>query len=300
MKKNLLILAALSVAALPFIVSCEKKDPEKPAGGVIVMQDPPTKAAAVKIEFPSQDLPKYLEKNTGGLYEVISVEFTESQRAIMKRRVLEVPTKLAVGDIEVIVFTFTENSGTYTIPGFGSVTVSGIGSDVVVLVNPDENEGYRSTNAKLTDTPESDSQDRKNADRNWKIDNMTITVSGSVSFSHDFTGCNLYEIAKYAKEKGVNINPEDYKDNEVKEFIFTGNDSFVINFTGKGISAIAGTFKIFDSGKTFTFSLPDGNKFFSGSINGSYEYPADKKMNLTLNASIKGYTGSMDFYMSQN
>ena len=85
-----------------------------------------------------------------------------------------------------------------------------------------------------------------------------------------------------------------------KEFIFTGNDSFVINFTGKGISAIAGTFKIFDSGKTFTFSLPDGNKFFSGSINGSYEYPADKKMNLTLNASIKGYTGSMDFYMSQN
>lgn len=300
MKKNLLILAALSVAALPFIVSCEKKDPVKPAGGVIVMQDPPTKAAAVKIEFPSQDLPKYLEKNTGGLYEVISVEFTESQRAVMKRRVLEVPTKLAVGDIETIVLSFTENSGTYTIPGFGSVTVSGIGSDIVVLVNPEGNEGYRSTNAKVTDTPDPTAQDQKNANRNWKIDNMSIKVSGSASFSHDFSGCDLYEIAKYAQDKRVNIDPNDYVGYQVREFIFTGNNTFVINFTGNDIPAIAGTYKINESGKTISFSLPEGNKFFSGSINGSYEYPADKKMNLTLNASIKGYTGSMDFYMSQN
>jgi hypothetical protein len=299
MKKNLLILVALSVVALPFLVSCGKKDPEKPAG-VIVMQDPPTKAAAVKIEFPSQDLPKYLEKKTGGKYEIISIEFTESERSIIKRRVLEVPTKAAVGDIQVIVSSFTESGGKYTCPGFGTVTVSGIGSDVVVLVNPDDNEGYRSTNANVTNTPLPSSQDQNNADRNWKIENMSITVSGSVSFSHDFTGCDLNEIAKYAQGKGVNIDPDDYVGYQVKEFIFTGNNTFVINFTGTGVTAIGGTYRINESAKTISFSLPEGNKFFSGSINGSYDYPADKKMNLTLNASIKGYTGSMDFYMSQN
>lgn len=302
MKKSLITMTALAVAVLPFFFSCNK--PDKGGGNTtpveIVMPEPPTKAAAVKIEFPSHNLPTYLEKKTGGKYEIISVEFTESQRAIIKRRVLEVPTKLAVGDIETIVLTFTESGGKYTCPGFGTITISRSGSDVVVLVNPDDNEGYRSTDAKVTDTPDPSSSDQNNAGRNWKIDNMTITVSGSASFSHDFSGCDLNEIAKYAQSKDVNIDPDDYIGYQVEEFIFTGNNTFVIRFTGDDIPAIAGTYKINESGKTISFSLPEGNKFFSGSINGSYEYPADKKMNLTLNASIKGYNGSMDFYMSQN
>ena len=57
MKKNLLVLAALSVVALPFLFSCGKpNDPDKPAE-TVVMQDPPTKDAAIKIEF-HEDKPR--------------------------------------------------------------------------------------------------------------------------------------------------------------------------------------------------------------------------------------------------
>ena len=77
MKKNLLVLAALSVVALPFLFSCGKpNDPDKPAE-TVVMQDPPTKDAALLIEFhEDKPLPNYADNQ--GEYEVLSIEFTES------------------------------------------------------------------------------------------------------------------------------------------------------------------------------------------------------------------------------
>ena len=297
MKKNLLILAALSVVALPFLFSCGKpNDPDKPAD-VIIMQDPPTKDAAKLVVFPAENLPKY--EDSQAKYEIIQIEFTEASRYLLKRRVIA--TKANVGDIETVIGSYTESGGNYNCQGFGSVNVSGSGSNANVNVKPDgsENKGNEySGNANVQVTTPPSGQGQKNASRNWKIDAMTLNVSGSVTFSHDFTGCNLYDIANYAKGENVSINPDDYKGYKVTEFCFTGNETFAINF--ENASDIVGTYKINETAKTISFSLPEGNKFFSGSINGSYEYPADKKMNLTLNASIKGYNGSMVFYMSQN
>ena len=153
----------------------------------------------------------------------------------------------------------------------------------------------------VQDTPESSSQDQKNADRNWKIDSTDLEVAGDgVHISRGFGGCDLYEIATFAQKNKAKIDPEKFVGYKVVEFIFTGNGTFVINFTGPNAPAIEGTYKINESSKTINFTLPGDNPFFSGSISGTYEYPADKKMKLVLNASIKGYSGSMTFIMVQN
>ena len=302
MKKNLLVLAALSVVALPFLFSCGKpNDPDKPAE-TVVMQDPPTKDAAIKIEFhEDKPLPKYVDNE--GEYEVLSIEFTESNRYIIKRRIIG--TKAKVGDIQIVVGSYTENNGNYNCAGFGSVNVSGSGSNANVNVKPEgeENKGNEfNGNANVKDTPEGSSQDQKNADRNWKINTTTLEVVGSdgVRFSHDFNGCDLYEMATYAVKNKANIDPSKFVGYNVVEFIFTGNGTFAIKFTGPNAPAIEGTYKINESSKTINFTLQGDNPFFSGSIPGTYEYSVDKKMTLVLNASIKGYNGSMTFIMSQN
>lgn len=297
MKKNLLVLAALSVVALPFLFSCGKpNDPDKPAE-TVVMQDPPTKDAALLIEFhEDKPLPKYADNQ--GEYEVLSIEFTESNRYIIKRRVIE--TKAKVGDIQTVVGSYTESNGNYNCPGFGSVNVSGSGSNANVNVKPEGGNEFNG-NANVKDTPEGSSQDQKNADRNWKIASTTLEVNGDgVRFSRDFEGCDLHEMADFAKRNKANVDPDKFVGYKVVEFIFTGNGTFVINFTGPNAPAIEGTYKINESSKTINFTLPGDNPFFSGSIPGTYEYSVDKKMTLVLNASIKGYSGSMTFIMSQN
>ena len=297
MKKNLLVLAALSVVALPFLFSCGKpNDPDKPAE-TVVMQDPPTKDAAIKIEFhEDKPLPKYADNQ--GEYEVLSIEFTESNRYIIKRRVIE--TKAKVGDIQTVVGSYTESNGNYNCPGFGSVNVSGSGSNANVNVKPEGGNEFNG-NANVKDTPEGSSQDQKNADRNWKIASTTLEVNGDgVRFSRDFEGCDLHEMADFAKRNKANVDPDKFVGYKVVEFIFTGNGTFVINFTGPNAPAIEGTYKINESSKTINFTLQGDNPFFSGSIPGTYEYSADKKMTLVLNASIKSYSGSMTFIMVQN
>ncbi len=297
MKKNLLVLAALSVVALPFLFSCGKpNDPDKPAE-TVVMQDPPTKDAALLIEFhEDKPLPKYADNQ--GEYEVLSIEFTESNRYIIKRRVIE--TKAKVGDIQTVVGSYTESNGNYNCPGFGSVNVSGSGSNANVNVKPEGGNEFNG-NANVKDTPEGSSQDQKNADRNWKIASTTLEVNGDgVRFSRDFEGCDLHEMADFAKRNKANVDPDKFVGYKVVEFIFTGNGTFVINFTGPNAPAIEGTYKINESSKTINFTLQGDNPFFSGSIPGTYEYSAEKKMILVLKASIKGYNGSMTFIMSQN
>ena len=156
-------------------------------------------------------------------------------------------------------------------------------------------------NANVKDTPEGSSQDQKNADRNWKIASTTLEVNGDgVRFSRDFEGCDLHEMADFAKRNKANVDPDKFVGYKVVEFIFTGNGTFVINFTGPNAPAIEGTYKINESSKTINFTLQGDNPFFSGSIPGTYEYSAEKKMILVLKASIKGYNGSMTFIMSQN
>ena len=135
--------------------------------------------------------------------------------------------------------------------------------------------------------------------RSWKINNIVLSVSGKgVSIMKSFNGCNLEEIGKYAADNGVSGLKDrlpDLMGYNVEHVIFTGAESFIITFTGA--KAIAGTFKLSGSDK-LNYSFPVNNPFFHGSANGSFEFPADQKVTVTLNADIEGYSGSIEMSMT--
>jgi len=306
MKKNLLLLAVLCVAAVPFLFSCNKPD----NGGdnnQVVMPDPPSADSAIKIDFKSEaDKPKYFDTEPDGThveYSIQSIEFTEANRYIITMTVVD--TKVSVGDKVTIIGTYTENGGNYNCEGFGSVNVSGTGSSVDVSVKPtgEDNPEYNGK-GNVTETPPPANTDQKNAVRNWTVNSVLINVVGKgLNISAPFTnGCDLEEIGKWAASNGVsglNSRLGELKGYKVKEISFTGDNTFAITFTGSNTNAVAGSYSMNASAKTIKFSLPEGNAFFHGSVDGSYDYPTDKTMSLSMNTKVEGYDCSLEMKLTR-
>ena len=288
MKKIYLLLAVATVSLFAFS-ACNKGGGDTPGGKEIVMKDGPSKQEAKVVKFKN-NLPKYKDPN--GSYEITKMEFTEGKMLLLERRV--VASKADVGDIINQVFSFSGTGGNYDVIGLGTVTISG--SNVTVnFYNGGESGSFEAT---ITPTTTSTVAENNFA-RSWKINSIVLSVSGKgVSIMKSFNGCNLEEIGKYAADNGVSGLKErlpDLRGYNVEHVIFTGADSFIITFTGA--NAIAGTFKLSGSDK-LNYSFPVNNPFFHGSANGSFEFPADQKVTVTLNADIEGYSGSIEMSMT--
>lgn len=311
MKKSLLFLAALSFVAIPFLFSCNKPDNGEDPEEEIVMPEPPSKDAAVKIIFPADDLPKYVDK--AGEYEILQIEFTEANRYILQRRVTA--TKANVGDIEWIMGSYTTGAnGDYHCQGdsfSGDVNVgssSGSSGNASVGVNPtgegNENNNYNG-NANVQDTQAPASQDQSNAVRNWEVKAVQVHVSGKgIDIKKTFNnGCDLYGMAEWASNEGsiggLKNRLSELQGYKVKEVTFTGDNTFSISFTGANTKAVRGNYTMNTTAKTVNFTLPEGNAFFHGSVPGSYTFPTDKSMELTMNTTVEGYTCELIMNMNR-
>jgi hypothetical protein len=287
-KKIYLLLAVATVSLFAFS-ACNKRGGDTPGDKEIVMKDGPSKQEAKVVKFKN-NLPKYKDPN--GSYEITKMEFTEGKMLLLERRV--VPSKADVGDIINQVFSFSGTGGNYDVIGLGTVTISG--SNVTVnFYNGGESGSFEAT---ITPTTTSTVAENNFA-RSWKINNIVLSVSGKgVSIMKSFNGCNLEEIGKYAADNGVSGLKDrlpELMGYNVEHVIFTGADSFIVTFTGA--NAIAGTFKLSGSDK-LNYSFPVNNPFFHGSANGTFEFPADQKVTVTLNADIEGYSGSIEMSMT--
>jgi hypothetical protein len=283
MKKNMLMLAALAVFTIPFVfTSCGKNSPDPDTE--IILPDPPTRDAAMMITFPESDAPKYQEN--GNEYTIKSLELTEANRYILHRELIK---SKAGGMLEIIIGKFTGMKGNYNCIGLGKITVNG--SKVIIEFSSG---GTFNGSGNVKDSTKPSGTDQNNFIRNWKISDVELTVDGNgVEFSHGFTGCNLYEIATFAKGKGVNIDPSKFANASI-EFSFTSN-VFAIRLSDK--EAIEGTYQV--GLGTITLTVNNGNEFFNGTIKGTYKFAAGNKVNLVLSSSIKGYNGKMEFNMVQ-
>ena len=273
------------------------------------MPDPPSVDAAIKVDFKKEtDKPMYLGKEPDGTvveYEIHSIEFTEANRYIVSMKAID--TKVKVGDTVTKIGAYTESGGQYNMDGFGSVKVSGTGSNVNVIVNPsgEGNTEYQGQgDVKETPTPPSTNPDQKNAVRNWNVNSVLISVVGKgLNISAPFTnGCDLEEIGKWAANNGVsglNSRLGELKGYKVKEISFTGNNTFIISFTGANTNAISGTYSMNTSAKTIKFSLPEGNAFFHGSVDGNYDYPTDKTMSLSMKPNVEGYDCTLEMKLTR-
>lgn len=290
MKKFYLLLAVATVSLFAFS-ACNKGGGDTPGGKEIVMKDGPSKLEAKVVKFKN-NLPKYQDPN--GKYEITKMEFTEGKMCLIERRVIS--TKADEGDIVNEVYSYSGSDGNYDIVGFGNVSISGNS----VKVNASN--GGESGTFEATVTPSSTSTvAENNFARTWRVSSILLSVSGKgVSIMKSFSGCNLEEIGKYAADNGISGLKDrlpDLMGYNVEHIIFTGADSFIISFTGA--KAIAGTFKL--SGTSgISYNLPSDNPFFHGSANGTFEFPADKKVTVTLNATIEGYSGTLEMSLTES
>lgn len=296
--KKLFILLAAAALLLP-LASC-KKDPKPSDQDPVEMKPAATAEVAKTVSFasaPEDNKPTYLSGNT--IYEMISIEFTESSRYILYRK--PVATKAGEGEVEVVTGPYTESNGTYKCTGEfeGSVAVSGDGSNKEVTVTATNAEGQKEetkTTGTVTSTSSS-SQGQTNAARTWKVASCVVTISGGVSIEKGFTGCNLQEIATYAANNGVkNLDPAKLKGYSITEIIFTGANSMTISFSN-GVS-FGGTYTL--SGSNISYKLTSGsNEFINTSASGTLEFPKDGQAELSLNTTVKGYSGGIDFTLTE-
>ena len=289
MKKYFILLAAAAML-LPMASSC-KKDP-KPGEGdePVVMEAPKTASVAKAISFEAvSDASKPMYDVGGKTYKILSLDLTESSRFILRR---EPVTKADNSTVEVLIGSFTESGGTYTLSGFGTVSVNGTSVTVTPTGSQAQNvQGASVSNSSVSGTTQT------NANRNWKPDNCIVTIKGSgVNINKSFTGCNLYEIASYAKTNGVNkINAEELRAYNLQEVIFTNGKTIAFNFSG---TAYYGSYML--SGENLTYRLESGNDLINAVGSGTVTFPASRKAVLTLNADVQGYTGSIEINFTES
>lgn len=291
MKKYSVLLAVAAVSLFAF-AACNKNGGEGGGGGSeVVMKDGTTKAAAKVVKFNNEKKPVYTDPN--GTYQIKKLEFTEDGMCVIERQLI-VTTKADESGVSNLVYAYTVSGSTYNIIGFGTVTISGSS------VNVAPSTGGESGTFDATVTPTTTSSTTENNfARTWKVNSVVVGLSGKdVSIMKSFSGCNLEEIGKYAAENGVTAlknRLSELQGYNVDYVLFTGADSFVISFTGA--SAIAGTFNISGANK-LGYNLPANNPFFHGSGSGEFEFPADKKAVVSLNATVEGYSGSIELSLS--
>lgn len=298
MKKQIAILSLALLALMPAVFSCNKQPSGSDTTQEIVMPDPATKAAAKTVEFKAGNLPKY--EDTQASYEVLSIEFTEGGRYIMKRRVTAVKSK--VGDIEIIVGMYTESNGNYNMSGVGTVNVSTDNKTVEWKPSGDQNKDNQTTteaNVKKTTTT---GTDESNLARTWRVENCKLTVTGNnVAIERGFSGLNLEEIAKYAAENGVSQlkNKLDrFVGYNVANILFTGDKTFCISFTGA--NAIEGAYNLNTSSKKFSYDFSSSdNSFFHGTGSGGYEFTGTTKAYVSMSLSLEGYNGTLEMNLAQ-
>lgn len=291
--KKLFILLAAAALMLP-LASCHK-DPGKDKDQPVEMKPAATADVAKVVSFesaPAENKPTYNHGNV--IYEMISIEFTEASRYILKGK--PVATKAGNSDVEILTGPFTEKNGTYQCTGdfTGTVTVSDTGSNKDVTVNTGGEEQKTTANVSA---PSSGSSDKTNASRTWKVASCIVNVSGNgLSVNKGFTGCNLEDIAKYIKSNGGDINPDVLAGYNVSEILFTGSNTVVISFTNA--PDFGGSYTL--NGENFSMTLEiGGNDLVNQKATGFLSFPADGKAEFSLMMAFKGYSGGIDFSLTE-
>lgn len=289
MKKFYLVLAVAALSLFAFTACNKGGGGDTPGGKEIIMKDGATKAAAKVVEF-NNTLPSYKDKK-GNTLQVLKMEFTEDKMCMIQSRL--VATRASEGDIVNEVHPYTVNGSTHTVDGFGTVVIT----DESVNVMPTE--GESGTYGASVTPSSTGSVDENNLARTWNVEEVLLSVSGKgVSIMAKFNGCNLEEIGAYAAENGISglkNHLSELKGYNVDHVIFTGADSYIISFTGA--SAIAGTFSL-PADEKLNYSFPEGNPFFHGSSNGGYDFPADKRVTITMNETVEGYSGTLEMSLT--
>lgn len=295
MKKFLTIMA--TVALMLSVAACGEKDDHKSSD--IVIPPAPLADKAKKIDFEQlgeSKMPVFTNPGNDVNYRIHQIEFTEDSRFIVRSEEFTVSAaSKATPNIITFIGKYTaQSNGVYTINMFGIASVTVSGNNVTVKTT---SQSDQSVTAVVTDTQASGTS-QINASRTWTVSSCILKVSGNgVSIEKAFTnGCDIYEIAKYAKDNGVKeIDPEEFKSYSVKEIIFTGANTIAADL---GAEVYSGTYSLLGESCTYRFTSGKNIALFPETSTGLLQFTTQSNSVMTINNTVKGYTGSIELNLA--
>lgn len=129
--------------------------------------------------------------------------------------------------------------------------------------------------------------------RTWTVDYCILNVSGGgISIMAGFKGCDIEEMARMAERNGAEFDVSKVAGYKVTNIELYDNNVLAVNFENKEV--FYGNLAI--SGKNVTYTFISGGKDLKDvSASGTMTSPAPKNTVLILSATVKEYSGSIEF-----
>jgi len=276
--KNILKIAAIAALSL-FALSCDKEKKEDVVDEG-TFTTPVMKDYAKKVEISESACP------------VKSIELTESGYYVIKEIVTRATKE------EYYFGKYTVSGNTYTLSGYGTVTLEGSGSSLKFTVNKSSGENYTGTGSSKTGSTSSIGD---KLFRTWTISKTRVSISDGVKANADFNGCNLGEIANFIANQGISISDkESLQGVSVTSVTLTSAGSYILAYSNNRTDVGTCNYSSLSSG-SFTYSWDSstmGYSFENGKGSVAFE---NGMCLLTLNADIKNssktYKTSVVFVM---
>lgn len=313
MKKVLFTLFATSL--LMTVAGC-KKD-----GVDVVFPEPATKAEAVSVFMDKgQDLKLVLpdrakpsDPSSAQPSEPVEVripvlELTEGNRYVLY---IDEKTKANFNKPLESVWTgkyvYEQSTKTYKLDRFGEIQLD----DNLLVFRPNKDLSVKAAEPEMRiactiNRMTTASTALSNLARTWKVASSFIKIKGGkdeIEITKGFTGCDLYEIARFLKSKNVSLSDSDVdslRGYNITEMYLAGSGSIIINFADA--EAYYGNFQV-DSKFNFSWELNDSNKLIAAKADGSVSFPrnnsAEISMNMTVTAGNETYSGLVTFNLEE-
>lgn len=300
--KKVFLFFSMIAASLLLTVACDETNDNTD----VVLPDPPTKDAAVSVQFDQGEKlnlelpdrtkptdPDAVKTGSTAQVQIRAIDMSENSRYI-----LYIDDKMTKASTDIIwTGKFTMSGDVYKLKGFGDLKID---KDKCMIspypVKAGTGEITLPATIKNMKTPD---RMAANLARSWKVTRTFLTVTGKVSIEKDFSGCNLEEMARYCANNGINIDPSTVAGYSLTEFNFLGNNNMFIVY-GNG-EEFHGTYNL--SSGNISWQLNKGNDFLPARATGTISFPKNGETSLTVNfsftASGEKYTGSATMTIAQ-
>ena len=129
--------------------------------------------------------------------------------------------------------------------------------------------------------------------RTWTVDYCILNVSGGgISIMAGFKGCDIEEMARMAERNGAEFDVSKVAGYKVTNIDLYDNNVLAVNFENKEV--FYGNLAIAGKNVTYTF-ISGGKDLKDVSASGTMTSPAPKNTVLILSATVKEYSGSIEF-----
>ncbi len=129
--------------------------------------------------------------------------------------------------------------------------------------------------------------------RTWTVDYCILNVSGGgISIMAGFKGCDIEEMARMAERNGAEFDVSKVAGYKVTNIELYDNNVLAVNFENKEV--FYGNLTIAGKNVTYTF-ISGGKDLKDVSASGTMTSPAPKNTVLILSATVKEYSGSIEF-----